>query len=545
MKPVYVIGHRNPDTDSICSAIAYAYLKTSIGVNAIAVRSGNVNAETQFALKYFSEPWPKFVNDFYPRAKDIMVAPPQSVSLDDPLFKLGKILKESCIKSIPVINEKKQFKGIVSIGDLAKRFLDEMNSLDFKKTGTTFAAVAEVLAGKVLCGQNSLGKTVEGRLKIAGASLETIRNSFVSGDLVIVGDRSDVHELCLEIGVGAIIITGKKSNIKKSFIVKAEKTGIIIIHCAYDTYTCARLINQSIPAKTIMQTELVTFEPEDLLDDIKAEITSSHFRNYPVIKKGHLSGFITRNGLIMSEKQQVILVDHNELSQAAEGIENTKILEIIDHHRLGGMQTNEPIFIFQQPVGCTATIIYAMYQQHGIDVPPNMAGLLLSAILSDTVLFKSPTTTLRDKEVAMRLSQIAAVDLEEYGMDLLRSGASLTRQTPAEVIKQDLKEVHLGEYPLSISQVYVMDSNELFDLRVPLTTALEELRKKEGYALSLLLATNIITENTDMLVVGEPKKIAEQAFKQKMQNDILHLPGVMSRKKQVIPPIAAVIQEFG
>lgn len=543
MKKTYVIGHRNPDTDSICSAIGYAYLKNQLGEPAIAARAGSLNAETQYVLSCFDEPWPELIDDFYPRAKDIMIETPYSVSEEDTLWQLGQIMKSANIKSIPVLGENKKLLGVVSIGDLAKRFFDELASLNFSQTGTTFHAVAKVLEAEVLAGQRNLKNTLEGRMKVAGSSLKVIRTAFAKGDIAVVGDRADVHELCIGLEVSAIILTSS-SEVEADVVKRAEEKGIIILRCTQDTYTCARLLNQSIPIKTVMQKEIITFSPEDLFEEVKEHISKTLYRNYPVVEKGKFLGMINRGALVLREPQEVILVDHNERSQAAEGIEYAKIIEIVDHHRLGGLQTNEPIFIRQEPVGCTATIIANMYWHRNIEIPSNIAGLLLSAILSDTVLFKSPTCTEKDRQTADRLSEISGLDIQEHGMALLKAGSSLKRLEPAEIIHQDLKEFHIGKYRVSVSQVFITDLNEIVKLKSSLENELNNLRTKEGYDLSLLMVTDIIKENTDLLIDGNLGYVVEHAFDVKSEDGVYHLPGVLSRKKQMIPPLSIAVQEL-
>ena len=544
MKKTYVIGHRNPDTDSICSAIGYSYLKNALGESTIPARAGVVSPETQYILNYFEEPWPELVDDFYPRAKDVMVPLLSSVKEEDNLWKLGTIMKQSNVKSLAVLDSMEKLVGIVSIGDLAKHFFAELGSLDFSQTGTTFVSVREVLHAEVLSGVELLEQTLEGKLKVAGSSLETIRSAFSPKDIALVGDREDVHEVCLEIGVGAIILTSS-SEIREDILKEAQGKGIVILRSSYDTYTSARLMNQSIPVCSVMHREPVTFSPEDLLEEVKKKISQTEFRNYPVTEKGKLIGMINRGSLILNEPQQVILVDHNERSQAVEGIEYTRIMEIIDHHRLGGLQTNEPIFIRQEPVGCTATIVASMYWHRDVEIPTKIAGLLVSAILSDTVLFKSPTCTEKDKEAAHKLAEIAGVDLQSHGMALLKAGSSLKNLSPDKIIHQDLKEFEIGSYRVSVSQVFVMDSNELPELKELLQKELDIIRSKEEYDLSLLMVTNILEESTDLLVTGNIPNLIEKAFDLTEKDGVYHLPGVLSRKKQMIPPLGIAVQELG
>lgn len=543
MKDVLVIGHRNPDSDSICSAIGYAYLKNQLGEPAIAARAGALNAETQYILECFREPWPILIDDFYPRARDVMFESPESIGEDDTLWQLGRVMSQAGLKSVPVLDENRHLLGVVSIGDLAKHFFDELVSLNFSQTGTKFSAVAQVLSAEVLAGQELLSKTLEGRLKIAGSSLKVIQKAFAKGDIAVVGDREDVHELLVELQVSAIILTSS-SEVDPEIIQRATQENIIILRCSHDTYTCARLLNQSLPVKSIMQKEVISFSPDDLLEEVKEKITQTRFRNYPVVKKGKFLGMISRSALILREPQKVILVDHNERSQAVEGIEYTKIVEIVDHHRLGGLQTNEPIFIRQEPVGCTATIIANMFWHREIEIPENIAGILLSAILSDTVLFKSPTCTEKDRVTAEKLAVISKLDAQQHGMNLLKAGANLSRQTPSEILHQDLKEFQLGKYRISVSQVYVMDLEELKQCKLDLEKELKILQEKENYDFSLLMVTDIIQENTELLVSGSHQFLIEHAFETTADHGIYHLPGVMSRKKQLIPPLGAAVQEL-
>ena len=543
MKPTYVIGHLNPDTDSICSAISYAYLKNEIGEKAVAARAGVVNAETQFVLDYFDVKPPKLVHDFLPKAKDVMIEPPPALHVDDTLWQAGSILRSAKIKSVPIVDENNKFLGIVSVGDLAKRYFDEMSSFDFRGTDTRYSAVLEVLSGELLAGKEQLENIVDGLMKIAGSSIETIKKTISKGDIVLVGDRYDIFDSLLDIEVGAIIVTSD-CTIAEDILVRANDKKIVVMGCKYDTFSCARLISQSIPVKVLMQKEVISFTPETLVEDIKVEVLKSHYRNYPVLEKGRLLGFINRNGLIMPEVQNVILVDHNEINQAVEGIENTRIVEIIDHHRLGGMQTSDPIYLCGEPVGCTATIVRGLFRKYDVAVPRHIAGLLLSAILSDTLLFKSPTTTNVDRDVAKELAVIVNVDIEEYGIKLLRAGASIKKRTPSDVVKQDLKEFQIGKHLFSIGQVFVFDSEEIIELKDILLKKLEILREKEKYDVSLIMATNIITESTDLLVAGDAKDIIEHAFKTEAKNNVYSLPGVLSRKKQVVPPLVSAVREL-
>lgn len=311
----------------------------------------------------------------------------------------------------------------------------------------------------------------------------------------------------------------------------------------YDTYTAARLVNQCVPVRRIMHESPVTFKPLQLLNDIKETMHSTNYRNYPVVENGKLIGLVSRDSLHV-EKERVILVDHNERSQAVEGIEDVKIIEIIDHHRLGGIQTSEPIYTHQEPVGCTATIIANMYRRRGFDIPREIAGLLLSAIISDTVLFKSPTCTDYDKETAERLAKIAEVNIEEYGLEMLKAGSGIGDMTPAEIVKNDMKEFVIGDYRIMVSQISVMDTKEVMDLEDELIASMKNICEKDSFDMSLVMVTNIIEEATTLLFAGSPKTLIAEAFGKGADGTHIFLPGVMSRKKQIIPPLSEAVKQI-
>ncbi|EAX48989.1 Inorganic diphosphatase [Thermosinus carboxydivorans Nor1] len=534
-KPVYVIGHRSPDTDSICSAIGYAHLKQALGESAVPARAGKINAETKFVLEYFGVKMPALINDFYPRVKDIMTDRVVTVSPQSTVRELGQLMKQHNVKSVPVVESGSTLVGIVTVGDLAKRYFDELEMQDLSEAGVDYASVLRALDGRLVCGQD-LDRPVTGKVRIAGARTQTMAQLVEPGDIVLVGDRNKAQLVSIEQGIACLVVTGGAA-VTDAVEQSARSRGVIIISTPYDTYTCARLINQSIPVRMIMQTKVVVFKPTDLVADIKSVIVATNHRNYPVVENGRLIGLINRDRLIVPEREKVILVDHNEPGQAAEGIEEAQIVEIIDHHRLGGLETSEPIFICHEPVGATATIVANMYWHRHIDIPSQIAGLLLAAILSDTLLFKSPTATPKDRETAEKLAAAAGLDIQEFGRAVLKAGSSIAGLTPAELIQSDLKEFLIGEYRVAIAQVSVMEPAELLGLKDELLQAMQSLRAKENYDLVLLMITDILSEATHLVFVGQPAALVSQAFGQPARDGVLYLPGVMSRKKQVVPPL--------
>ena len=542
-KPIYTIGHRNPDTDSICSAIGYAHLKQALGQNVVPARAGKVNAETKYALEYFKVEQPLLLTDLYPRVKDITMDCKIVVKQHDTLRHLGEVMREHDLKSVPVTDSKGLLVGIVTVSDLAKRYFQELSMQNLSEMRVRYRDIIAATDSEVLVAGDE-GAFIEGSVRIAAGSIETIKKVIDKKDIVLVGDRHD--ETMIDIvkqGVSCMIITGG-GRVCAEVLELAEEQNTFVLSTPYDTYTIARLINQCVPIRRIMHADPVCFKPLDMLSDIKGAMEETNYRNYPVIENGRLVGIISRDNMVMPEREQVILVDHNERGQAVEGIEEAKIVEIIDHHRLGGIQTSEPNYTHAEPVGCTATIVANMHWQNDVEIPASVAGLLLSAILSDTVLFKSPTCTEYDKKTAERLAEIAGVDINEYGMAMLKAGSGIGDMTPVEIAKNDLKEFQIGDYRIIVSQISVMDPKEVMDLEPQMVEAMPNICEKEGFDMSLVMVTDILEEATYLLYAGSPKTLIGEAFKKDASGTHVYLPGVMSRKKQIIPPLSEAVKRI-
>ncbi len=534
-KPLYVIGHRNPDTDSICSAIVYAHLKKAQGEEAVAARAGKINAETKFVLDYFGVEAPPLVADLHPRAGDVMQGAPVTVRADDTLRELGRLMKRHNVKSVPVVEGDGRLAGFVSVGDLAKRYIDELEMQDLKGTGVTFARVLRILDGELAAG-GDMDSEVAGKVWIGAAKAETMAGMIKPGGVVLVGNREEAQLACIGRDVSCLIVTGG-AGVSAAVRTAAVAKGAVVIVTPYDTYTAARLINQSVPVRMIMVREVVAFNPGDLVAEIKNIIVRTKYRNYPVLDQGRLVGLLDRDRLIVPEREKVILVDHNERSQAVEGIEEANIVEIIDHHRLGGLETGEPIFIRHEPVGSTATIIANMYWHRGVEIPARLAGLLLAAVLSDTVLFRSPTATAKDRETSRRLAAAAGLDIDAFGQAMFEAGWAPGSLSPAEIIAGDQKEFQIGEYRVAISQISVTDPGAVLAAREKLQTAMEAECRKKDYDLVILMVTDIVKETSHLVYAGQAAGLIPAAFGGAGDDGVLSLPGVMSRKKQVVPPL--------
>lgn len=542
-KTVLVIGHRNPDTDSVCSAIAYAYLKQQLGLNAVPARAGKINPETQFVLEHFGVPVPKLVDDLYPRLSDIRLAQPPTVRPDASLRDVGRLLVEHAgLKSVPVLDEAGSIVGIITVGDLAKRYYNELSIQDMDNGATDYRSIVHTLEGKLLCGE--LEKTFNGKIKIGASEPATLSTAISPGDLVIIGDRADAQLAVLQAGAAGLILT-RDTKVTATVRKAAERYNAVVITTPYDTYTTARLINQSIPVRLVMTKELVTLKTTDLLSDVREKMLAAKFVSYPVLERGRYVGMIDRGMMLVPDRQEVILVDHNERSQAVEGIEDAHLLEIIDHHRLGGLTTGAPIFIRQEPVGSTATIVANLTWHRGVQLPAALAGLLFAAIVSDTLYFRSPTSTLFDEDTARRLAELAGIeDAAAFAMEVLRQGSAIGKLPVQDIVRNDIKEFDFGEQRITVSQINIMDRQQALERMDELQQALNEFRRQEGYDLSLLMVTDILGEATDLLAAGSPQTQLVHAFGEATAAGCYHLPGVLSRKKQIIPPLTEAYRKI-
>lgn len=543
-KNIYVIGHRNPDTDSICSAISYANLKRAMGTeNVVAARAGSINKETKYALDYFKAQAPQLVSDIYPRVSDIAIEVTKKVKTTDNLRILGMAMKEAGLRSVPVVDENDNLVGMASVSDLAKAYFQEITLDSVSASGASIIDIEKVIEANVLVKGDDTAK-ITGDIKVIASCIERVASTIKAGEIVIIGNRpEEAYAKCIDLGVSCMIITSG-AEISDEIIAKAQAKNVIVLTTAFDTYSTARLISQCAPVSSIMTTDIVSFKPTDMISDVKGILETNEYRNYPVVENGKLVGIVSKDKFMMPEKQAVILTDHNELGQAVEGIESGKIVEVVDHHRFGGLQTSDPIFINVRPVGCTCTIVTNMYQQYGVEIPQQIAGLLMSAIISDTVLFKSPTCTQADKDAVEYLAKIAGVDYKEYGLAMLKAGADIGDMTPAQIVKNDSKEFQIGNYPMLISQLSVMDTDQVMAMQDEILANMAQVCEKEGYAMSIVIVTDIINEGSYLLFSGEPKNLIGEAFKQDASKSVMYLPGVMSRKKQIIPPLSEAVKKL-
>ena len=548
-----VIGHRNPDTDSICSAICYANLKQAVtGEEYMPARAGHVNGETQFVLDYFGAEEPQLVEDVRTQVRDIEIRKTKGVADNISLKRAWNIMQENNVVTIPSVREDGTLEGLITVGDITKTYMNIYDSSILSKANTQYSNIIETLEAELIIG-SAEAYFDQGKVLIAAANPDLMEFYIEPHDLVILGNRYESQLCAIEMGADCIIVcegAAVSMTIKKI----AQERGCTIIATTYDTYTAARLINQSMPISYFMTREhLITFNSDDYIDEIREVMASKRHRDFPILDKdGRYLGMISRRNLLGAKGKQVILVDHNEKNQAVAGIENAEILEIIDHHRLGTIQTMSPVFFRNQPLGCTATIIYQMYQEAGIKVEPKIAGLLCSAIVSDTLLFRSPTCTPVDEMAARALADIAGIDIEKYAMEMFSPGSKLKDKSDEETFYQDFKRFTSGKVTIGVGQITSLNGGELDKLKGRMEAFMEKALENNGLDMIFFMLTNILTETTELICEGQGAlQLAGKAFHQDIElleeeglkEPVLRLPGVVSRKKQLIPELMLAEQE--
>mgnify|MGYP002580929776 FL=1 len=551
-KKTIVIGHKNPDTDSICSAIGYANFKTlQTGGEYVPCRAGELNPETTFVLDYFKVDVPKLIKSVKTQVKDIEIRETPGVSKNISLRKAWNLMQEDGLVTLPAVTDKNILEGLITVGDITRSYMNVYDSSILSKACTQYANIIETLEGAIFVGDEK-EYFDKGKVLIAAANPDMMEYYIEENDLVILGNRYESQLCAIEMGASCIIVcegAGVSMTIKKL----AQERGCTVITTPYDTYTAARLINQSMPISYFMTKEnIIEFSEEDYLDDIREIMASKRHRDFPVLDSdGKYIGMISRRNLLGAKGKSIILVDHNEKSQAVEGMESADIREIIDHHRLGTVETMSPVFFRNQPLGCTATIIYQMYQENHMEIDKTTAGLLCSAIISDTLLFRSPTCTAVDKAAGLALAQIAGLDIEKYAIDMFSAGSNLKGKSDGDIFYQDFKRFTVGNSVFGIGQITSLNAVELKDLRSRMSVYMEKEREQHEIDMMFFMLTNILTESTDLICTGQgAEQLIANAFHVKdedMENvsgqtGIVKLPGVVSRKKQLAPQIMMALQ---
>ncbi len=535
---ILIIGHKNPDTDSICSAIAYADIKNRItnSKQFYAGRAGEISAETRYVLKRFDVKPPVYVDSVATQVMDMEIRETPGVSDDITIKKIWEIMGAADAFVQPVVDGENVI-GLITKGDIAKTIMNAQDGYFLAQTKPTFRDIAETLEGEILLGDAD-ERYESGKILIGAAYYDRMQAHIESGDLVILVDREENHLAALESGAKALVLClGTLPS--EQVLSLAKERGATIITTSLDTFSVSREICKSVPIKAVMTTEnLTTFRTDDTADDVRRVMSQTRHRAFPVIdRKGRYVGTVSRRNLLGVEKKKVILVDHNDTAQAVDNIEDAEVLEIVDHHRIGTIQTMQPIVFNNQPVGCTATILYQMYVDKGIEIPVSIAGLLLAAIISDTLMFRSPTCTVVDKMAAGALALIVGIDIESFAEEMFEAGSDLRDKSPAEIFYQDYKKITLSGICFGVGQISSMSKDELELIKQRVMPLLEGECGKNGVEMVFFLLTNIKESSSEMLYAGEgSKELIEAAFPGAPEKDGSYtLDGVLSRKKQLLP----------
>ena len=546
-RPVFVVGHKNPDTDSICSAIAYAYLKNLSDNDTyeyLPARAGQVNQETQYVLNAFHADAPLYLHDVMTDARDIDINAVEGVTADVSLKKAWHLMRDRGDVTLPVIDGGKLI-GIITIGDIANAYMDVYDNCILSTAKTSYKNILETLEARMVVGDKNEYFS-RGEVVIATDNPDALEDYIHEGDMVILGNRYEAQLCAIEMGAACVVIT-MGARVSKTIQNFAKEHNCILINTPYDTFTVARLINQSMPIGFFMRKEkITTFKITDKTEDIRAIMKKKRYHDFPVLDdEDNYIGMISRRTLLNLRKKNLILVDHNELSQTVDGIEFADILEIIDHHRIGTLETVSPVFFRNQPLGCTATIIYQMYQEKKAEIPKNIAGLMMAAIISDTLMFHSPTVTEKDKVAAAKLAEICEVDLEEFAVNMFGAGSNLGDKTAEEIFNQDYKNFSVNGFDFSVGQINSMNSIELGEIKEKLVPYIKEQMPNLAVEMCFFMLTNIVYEKTELLCFGDKaEELVREAFILSKSQHKFELKNLVSRKKQLIPAFVSVLQQW-
>ena len=544
---VKVIGHRNPDTDSICSAIAYTRLKNALDPDRSykPCRAGQPNRETQFVLNYFQVDLPQLYTDVSPQMRDVDIRLAEGVDGEMSLRRAWMRMRDQNLDTLCVVDGERTLKGLITVKDVATANMDGADPDVLSRAETSYQNVIDTIGGEVLAGDPA-GRTVQGSIIIGAGSAEIMERAIKKGDIVIVSNRSESQLTAIEMEAGCIVV-GTGAKVSKTIRMLAEENDCLIIRTPLNTYATSQIITQAAPIRYYMLRDgLITFDLNTSVESAKRIMGSVRHRYFPILDDdGKYLGVVSRRNLLNLHKKQLILVDHNEKSQAAEGLEEAEVLEIIDHHRIGTLETENPVYFRNMPVGCTCTIVYQMYLENDVPIDAQTAGLMLSAILSDTLMFRSPTCTPLDERAARRLAAIAGVDLEAYSDSMFEHGGDISDETAEQIFDTDYKVFASGKLQFGVGQGSYMNEKHRRAAEALLGPYLEIARQKQGLDFVFYLFTDVRGMSSDLLMAGaDAEGIIARGFQVEVRDGMASLPGVVSRKKQLIPMLSEILANF-
>lgn len=544
MKPVFVIGHKNPDTDSICSAICYANLKHILtGNEYIPCRAGPINTETKFILERFGVEPPQYISSLQPRLADVQYREVDGIDADMSLRRTWQYMSENDIQTAPVLDAKGHLQGLLTFSDISRFYMEDQDANALAESHTSYRNLVDVLNGELIVGDTD-GHFEQGRVMVAAANPDVLEDYIHEHDMIILSNRYESQLCAIEMKAGCLII-GLGARVSRTIKKLAEEANCAIISTPLDTYSCSKVINQAVPVRHVMRRDgIITFHPDELVVDVKKIVSKKRIRYFPIIESnGKYIGMISQRNLLDIEKQEVVLVDHNERDQAVDGIQEAQVIEIIDHHRIDALETSNPIYFRNQPLGCTSTIVTQMYQENNIEIEPTIAGLLCSAILSDTLMFRSPTCTPFDKITAERLAKIANLDIKEYATSMFEAASQLANRTMDEILHMDYKSFQARNAKIAIAQITSVNQKELNKIKPNMLEHMKQFLPESKLDMIFVMLTNIIEETTELLYVGQDAaELVGNAFQRPCGENSVVLPGVVSRKKQLVSPLVTALE---
>lgn len=541
-KIVHVVGHKNPDTDSICSAIGYAHFKNLTDKRFLffPARAGKINEETRFVLERFGVPVPNEISSLAAMVSDLELKRPISVRTNDSVQALVRLMRETGVRTVPVVDGTGRLAGIAGLKDVARHYIESVGFSDLTKAPIDLNILVPTLEGRVVSNSKKV-EFLTGRVYIASMQKGTILNKVGPGDIVVIGDQHDIQTELIQAGCSTLIVVDGMP-VGNDVIRAAEAKGTLLLSCPHPAFATVQLMTMSEPVEAIMDRESPTVGLYTPISELRKKIVESEYRSAIVTdSEERVIGFVTRTDLLSPVRKRAILMDHNEISQAVDNIEDAEIIEIIDHHRVGDISTVAPIYVYNDPVGSTCTVVAGMMFLYQVNIPSEIAGLLLSGILSDTLILTLSTTTQRDRDAAVRLAELAGVDLHEYGKELLQASINIQGKTASELIGADFKEFLIGGKKLGVSQMMVLDCEDIDIREGELLEELDRIRKTGGYNLTALLITNPLTSREEKILIKGETWIVEKAFNVKVRNNTCMLPDVLSRKRDFIPAIGRAL----
>ena len=538
-RDIWVVGHKNPDTDSICAAIAYANLKNiADDGNYVPKKAGEISNETRFVLEFFDVKEPETIDSVGTQIKDIDIRHTQGIDSHLSLKKAWDLMRELDVVTLPIVDKNGRVEGVIVNGDIAYSYMNVIDNNILSQARTQYINIIETLNGKLHAG-NEHAYFVKGKVCVASGSVETIQSEIDEDDLIISGNIKERQLIALDQNPSCMVVCCA-TKIDDEVVKKAEEIDCVLMSTEYDTFTAARLINQSMPVKYFMTTDnIIMFDEDDYIDEVKDTVSRIRHRDFPVVDDqfNYVGMFSRRHLMGRRGRKRIILVDHNEKSQAVDRIEDAEILEIIDHHRIGSLETITPIVFRNYPLGCTGTIIYKMYKERGVNIEPKIAGLMCAAILSDTLMFRSPTCTDYDEQVAKELAKIAGIDIESFALSMFEAGSDFGEKSIEEILYTDFKTFVANGISFGVSQVSAVTDNQLNEVKANIYDAMKQAIIDKNLNMVFVMLTNILEQHTELIRVGNINmSLIQPSFPgSRLEGDSLHLDKVVSRKKQLIP----------